>query len=179
MIELEKTALAVIDFQDKLLPKIPVADAIIAQTVKLIKFARELAIPILWTEQYRNGLGPTNPAIAQELVNVPALEKMSFSCVGDAAIADTLKRMGRSQLLLTGVEAHICVMQTALQALEKGYGVFVPRDAVASRAKSEYKAGLARMQRAGAELVTTEMVMFELLRVAGTPEFKKALPLLK
>jgi len=179
MIERDKTALAVIDFQDKLLPKIPVADAIIAQTVKLIRFARELGIPILWTEQYRNGLGPTNPAIAHELDNVPAFEKMAFSCVGDASIAETLAGMGRSQLLLTGVEAHICVMQTALQSLEQGYEVYVAQDAVASRVKSEYKAGLTRMQRAGAELVTTEMVMFELLRMAGTLEFKKVLPLLK
>ncbi|MBI5094205.1 MAG: isochorismatase family protein [Candidatus Hydrogenedentes bacterium] len=179
MIERDKTVLAVIDFQDKLLPKIPVADAIIARAAKLIRFARELSIPILWTEQYRNGLGPTNSAIVDELDSVPALEKMAFSCVGDAAIAGALSQMGRSQLLLTGVEAHICVMQTGLQALEKGYQVFVARDAVASRVKSEYKAGLARMQRAGAELVTVEMAMFELLRVAGTPEFKKVLPLLK
>lgn len=179
MIERDRAVLAVIDFQDKLLPKIPVAEAILAQTVKLIRFARELTIPILWTEQYRKGLGPTNALLAEELAQVTALEKKSFSCLGDQAVWDTLAGMRRSQLVLTGVEAHICVMQTALQALEKNYGVFVVRDAVASCAKSEYKAGLARMQRAGAELVTTQMAMFEMLRVAGTPEFKKVLPLLK
>lgn len=179
MIEREKAVLAVIDFQDKLLLKISVAEAIMARTVKLIRFAKGLPIPILWTEQYRNGLGPTNPSIADELIGVSPLEKMSFSCMGDTAIADALSRMGRKQLILTGIEAHICVMQTGLLALEQGYQVYVARDAVASRERSEYKAGLARMQRAGAELVTVEMVMFELLRVAGTPEFKKALPFLK
>ena len=179
MIERDNTVLVVIDFQDKLLPKIPVADAIIAQTVKLIRFARELSIPILLTEQYRKGLGATDPTIAQEIPQGAALEKMTFSCLGDAAIAETLGELRRSQLLLTGVETHVCVMQTAIQALENDFHVFVARDAVASRAKSEYKAGLARMRDCGAELVTTEMAMFELLREAGTAEFKKVLPLLK
>lgn len=179
MIERQSAVLAVIDFQDKLLPKIPVADAIISQTVRLIRFARLLDIPILWSEQYPDGLGPTNAAIANELTEVRPLQKLAFSCLGDPIIARELVRLGRRDLLLTGIEAHVCVMQTALEALDQGFEVYVVRDAVASRAKSEYKTGLARMQSWGAELVTTEMVMFELLREAGTPEFKKALPLIK
>ena len=171
--------LCVIDFQDGLLPKIPVADAIMEQAVKLIRFARELDLPVLWTEQYPKGLKQTNEKVAIELKGLKPIEKVSFGCFGAPGFADALAQTGRRQLVVTGIETHVCVMQTVLSALGAGYEVFVPRDAVASRVKSDYKAGLARMQSHGAELVTTEMVLFEILRAAGTPEFKKVLPLIK
>jgi nicotinamidase-related amidase len=179
MICRDEVALLVIDFQEKLIPKIAVADAVMARAVKLTAFAREFDQPILWTEQYVKGLGPTVPAIADHLDGVIPLEKTSFGCCGDEAFCTALSATSRKQLLVTGIETHVCVMQTVLVALEQGYEAFVVRDAVASRAKSEYKAGLDRMVRAGAELVTTEMAMFEMLREAGTPEFRSVLPMLK
>ena len=179
MLDRQNAVLVVVDFQEKLLPTIPVTDAILPQAIKLIRFARELDIPILWTEQYPRGLGATVPEIATELEGLAAIEKTSFGCMGDAGFVRALENTGRRQLLLTGVETHVCMMQTALAAVEQGYEVYVPRDTVASQEKRQYKAGLRRMEQAGVVLGTTQMVLFEILREAGTPEFKKALPLLK
>jgi len=179
MLNRESVALIVIDFQDRLLPKILNGDAVVAQAIKLIQFARNLDIPILVSEQYRKGLGPTDERIAAELQGIPPMEKLAFGCLGDEAIAGAVAATGKEQLVLTGIEAHVCVLQTALTALERGYHVFVPRDAVGSRIQSEYEAGLHRLERSGAELVTTEMALFEILREAGTAEFKQTLPLIK
>jgi nicotinamidase-related amidase len=179
MLDRHSAALVVIDFQEKLLPKMQRAEGVTAQAVKLIRFCRDTGIPVFWTEQYPKGLGPTVGEIAQELPDEEPFEKTVFGCFGAPGFADALEQASRGQLLLTGIETHVCVMQTALDALDRGFEVFVPKDAVSSRADSEYEAGLSRMARAGAEIVTTEMALFELLREAGTPEFKKALPLLK
>jgi nicotinamidase-related amidase len=179
MLTKDHALLCVIDFQDGLLPKIPVADAILAQAVKLIRFARELNIPIVWTEQYPKGLGVTNERIARALDGLTPVEKVSFGSFGAPGFPEALAGMHRRQLVVVGVETHVCVMQTVLAALASGYEVFVPNDAVGSRLENDYTTGLARMQAHGAEIVTTEMAMFEILRVAGTPEFKKVLPLIK
>lgn len=179
MLDRKNAALVVIDYQEKLLPKIHNADGVSEQAVRLIRFARELGIPILWTEQYPKGLGRTVDTIAAELQGISPVEKTAFGCLNEPQFARALEATGRKQLLLTGIEAHICVMQTALAAREKGYDVFIPKDAVGSRFEQECEAGLDRMQRAGVEVVTTEMALFEMLREAGTPEFKKVLPLLK
>ena len=179
MLHRDTTVLVVIDFQERLMPKIPVAEPVLGNAVKLIRFARELALPILLTEQYPKGLGRTVPEIAAELEGVVPIEKTAFGCMGDSAFVEALEATGCKQLLMTGVETHVCVMQTSLAALDAGYEVFIPRDAVGSREKYNYKAGLARMDRAGAQLVTTEMAMFELLREAGTPTFRRVLPLIR
>ncbi len=179
MLEREKTALLVIDFQDKLLTKTFNAGTIIPHTVKLIRFAHELDLPVLVTEQYPQGLGPTTDALARELGEVAPLEKTSFGCFGDDGFVAALMATGCKHLLVTGIETHVCVMQTVLAALEEGYEVFVARDAVGSRQAGDHEAGLARMAKAGAELVTTEMAMFEILRDAATAQFKRILPLLK
>ncbi|GMU91706.1 MAG: hypothetical protein AMXMBFR4_07640 [Candidatus Hydrogenedentota bacterium] len=179
MLDRGACALLVIDYQEKLLPKIHGAEAVAEQAVKLIRFARELGLPILWTEQYPKGLGRTVAPITEELKGFTPIEKTAFGCLGDAAFTKALEDTGRKQLLLTGIEAHVCVMQTGLAALEEGYEVYVPRDAIGSRSEKEYEAGLERLEAAGAEIVTTEMAMFEALREAGTPEFKRVLPLIK
>ncbi len=179
MLSLDQTALIVVDFQEKLLPKIFNAQAIVPQAIKLIRFARELDIPLLVTEQYPKGLGATVPELVEELGGKLPLTKTSFGCFGADGFVAALRNLGRTQLLITGIEAHVCVMQTVLAALENGYGVFVVKDATGSRNISDFEAGLARMSRHGAELVTTEMAMFEILRDAAKPEFKKVLPLLK
>lgn len=179
MLDRGAVTLVVIDFQDKLLPKIPDAEAVMGRAAKLIRFARGTNIPILWTEQYPRGLGRTAEGIARELEGHRPIEKTAFGCLGDAVFLSALEQTGKGQLLLTGIEAHVCVLQTALAALDDGYEVYVPRDAVASRFANEYEAGLNRLGRAGTEIVTTEMALFEMLREADTPEFKKALPLIK
>jgi len=179
MLDRKKAALVVIDFQDKLLSKIQHHESITPKVVNLVRFARELGLPVLWTEQYKKGLGPTNDAIAKELDGIPAIEKMAFGCLGDPNFAAALDATGRRQLLIAGIEAHICVMQTVLPALQGAFEVYVVTDATGSCNDLDRDAGLARMERAGAILVTGQMAMFEILREAGTPEFKKALPLLK
>lgn len=179
LIDRQKAALLVVDFQDRLLPKITGLDALLANAIRLIRCARELDMPILWTEQYPQGLGPTTTAIAAELQALTPFEKTAFGCLGDQKFTNALDALGREQLLVTGIEAHVCVLQTALMAHDKGYTVFVARDAVSSRRELDRDAGLARMERAGVHLVTVEMAIFEALREAGTPEFKRILPLLK
>lgn len=179
MLDKETAVLVVIDFQDKLLNKISGAEAISDRAVKLIQFAYALKLPILCTEQYPAGLGPTNAAVKAVLGDAPIIEKLSFGCLGEPKFLDALQSTGRNQLLITGIETHVCVMQTALAALEEGYDVFVVCDAVGSRFEGDYEAGLARMRRAGVQLVTAEMAIFETLRAAGTPEFKRVLPLVK
>lgn len=179
MLHRDSAVLVVIDFQEKLVPKIPVSDGIMEQTAQLIRFSRELGVPVLWTEQYPKGVGPTSRMLANELKGFKPIEKMAFGCFDDPNFAQAMEQTGRKQVLITGIEAHVCVMQTAFQAQERGLTPFVVRDAIGSRAKLEYEAGLERMQQAGVALVTTEMAMFEMLRVAGTPEFKRVLPFLK
>jgi len=124
-------------------------------------------------------LGQTNERVASELAGLEPIEKVSFGCFGEPAFVDALEAAGRRQLLVVGVETHVCVLQTVLAGMERGYEAFVARDGVGSRKPSDYEAGLARMAANGAQLVTVEMAMFEMLRAAGTPEFKKILPLIK
>ena len=175
----DDVVLIVIDLQDGLLPKISGAEGVVESAIKLIRFARTLDLPVMWTEQYPKGLGVTNEKVAKELEGLTPLEKVSFGCFGGLGFSEAVAATGRRQILVTGIETHVCVMQTVLVGLSMGYEVYVPRDAVGSRYPGDYEAGLARMRAHGAEIVTTEMAMFEILRAAGTPEFKKVLPLLK
>jgi nicotinamidase-related amidase len=179
MLDKTKAALVAIDFQDGLLPSIPVGQTIVPQAVKLIRCCRELGLPVLWTEQYPKGLGRTTKSVANALEGMTPIEKVAFGCFGCQEFEESAGALGRSQLVVTGIESHVCVMQTVLRALEMGYSCFVAADATGSRAKTDHRAGLARMQAHGAELVTVEMVIFELLGAAGTPEFKRLLPLIK
>ncbi|MCL4217599.1 MAG: hydrolase [Candidatus Hydrogenedentes bacterium] len=179
MLKREFVSFAVVDLQEKLLPKIAGVQKILENSIKLIQFARHLELPILLTEQYPKGLGPTTAVIVNELEGVAPLEKTAFGCLEAENFSQALRDTGRNQLLIFGIEAHVCVMQTALKAVEEGYEVFVVRDAIGSRRVAEYEAGLERMREAGVVLVTVEMAMFEILRQAGTPEFKKVLPLIK
>lgn len=179
MLEHDKAMLAVVDFQDKLLHLIHDHEAILPRALKLIELAKTLDMPILWSEQYKKGLGETTEAVRTALEGVPAHEKLSFGCMGDEGCAAYIEQAQRPQLLITGIEAHICVMQTALAAVEAGYEAFVVQDAIGSQNPTDYEAACARMGQNGVQLLTTQMAMFELLREAGTPTFKAALPLLR
>jgi nicotinamidase-related amidase len=180
-LQVEQCALVVVDIQEKLLPPIFNKDALVKNSQLLIRLAKILSIPVTVTTQYSKGLGSTVPEIASLLSEVPATDKLEFGCFGSDSFRTRLKNLpgNRNTLLLCGMESHICVMQTALGALNEGYLVHVASDAVGSRAEWNWKVGLERMKAAGAVISSTEMMMYELLRSSGTPAFKELLPYLK
>ena len=180
-LEAAHCALVVVDLQEKLLPPIFNKEQLVKNSQLLIRLAKILSIPVMATTQYTKGLGSTVPEIASLLEDVPTMDKLEFSCFGSAAFRSGLKSLpgNRNTVLLCGMEAHICVMQTALGALNEGYLVHVASDAVGSRAEWNWKVGLDRMKAAGAVISSTEMMMYELLRCSGTPQFKELLPFLK
>lgn len=180
-LEPEQCALLVVDIQEKLLPPIWEKERLVRNAQLLIRLAGILKIPALVTTQYMKGLGNTVPEVAQLLPDTPAIDKLMFSCFGSDAFCSLLKRLPgqRTTVLLCGMEAHICVMQTALGALREGYLVHVASDAVSSRTELNWRIGLERMRAAGAILSSTEMMIYELLRSSGAPAFKELLPYLK
>ncbi|HEY1731792.1 MAG TPA: hydrolase [Terriglobales bacterium] len=180
-LEADSCALVVVDIQEKLLPPIFNKEALLKNSQLLIRLAKILDLPIVVTTQYSKGLGSTVPEIASLLEDVPAFDKLEFSCFGSEQFRSRLKALpgNRNTVLLCGMEAHICVMQTALGALNQGYLVHVASDAVGSRAEWNWKIGLERVKSAGAVISSTEMMMYELLRCSGTPQFKELLKHLK
>jgi len=174
-----KAGLAVVDVQERLLPAIFEQQRVVQNTVRLIQGAGVLQIPIFATEQYRKGLGATVPEIAGAIPGFAPMEKLAFSACGAAGFIPALKQKNVSEVLLCGIEAHVCISQTCLDLLDEGFRVFVVADAVSSRTPENYRFGLDRMRAAGAVLVSTEMVLFELLERAGTDEFKQILNLVK
>jgi len=180
-LEPARCALIVVDIQEKLLPPILQKEELLKNSQLLIRAAGILKIPTLMSTQYAKGLGNTVPEIAALVPDTPATDKQVFSCFGSDVFCSTLKRLpgNRNTILLCGMESHICVMQTALGALCEGYLVHVASDAVGSRTKWNWKVGLERMRDAGAIISSTEMMIYELMRSSGTPEFKELLPYIK
>lgn len=176
----EKCVLFVVDIQEKLLPPIFEKERLLKNAQLLVRLATLLKIPIVSSTQYARGLGPTVPEI-QSLLEKPSIDKQSFSCFGSDAFCSAVKWIPGQQntVLLCGMEAHICVMQTALAALREGYLVQVASDAVSSRTEWNWKIGLERMRSAGAVISSTEMMIYELLRESGTEVFKQILSHLK
>lgn len=175
----ERTTLLVIDIQEKLLPAMFETERVVRNTVLLMRTARALELPVVLTTQYRKGLGATVPEIAAEAPGVEPLDKVAFGCFGDEHILLRLASLGRPQLLVAGIESHICVAQTVLGALSHHYSVHVASDATSSRSEHNWRIGLARMDRAGALVSSAEMAVYELLRRSDGAAFKKILPLLK
>lgn len=175
----DTSTLAVIDIQEKLLPAIFEKERIVTASARLARASAILGIPTLATEQYRKGLGPTVPEIASAISGFAPIEKMAFSACGAPAFLTALQSLNRPNIILCGIEAHVCVMQTCLDLLEHGYNVFVAADAVSSRTLENAQLGLQRMRDTGAVIVSSEMALFELLKEAGTPQFKQILPLVK
>ncbi|MCK5861597.1 MAG: isochorismatase family protein [Candidatus Hydrogenedentes bacterium] len=176
----DQAILIVLDIQDIFMPKSDkVVEKYLRQATRIIKAAQTLKIPTLVTEQYPERFGATNTGIKELLGDTIRMPKIEFGCLANDTFKAVLAETGRKQILITGMEAHICILQTTLDALDDGYEVYLLQDAIVSSRKEEYKAGMARMQQAGAICVTVEMAIFELLRQAGTPEFKKLLPLIK
>jgi nicotinamidase-related amidase len=181
LLEAEQCALVVVDIQEKLLPPIFNKEVMVKNAQLLIRLAKILSIPAMVTTQYSKGLGSTVPEIASLLAEVRSVDKVEFSCFGSEEFRSGLKKLpgNRSIILLCGMEAHICVTQTALGALNDGYLVHVASDAIGARSEQNWKVGLDRMRAAGAVISSTEMMMYELLRCSGTPQFKELLPYIK
>jgi nicotinamidase-related amidase len=176
----ERAALVVIDLQEKLLPAIASKERVLRNSVLLLRLAEVLGLPTVLTTQYQRGLGPTVPEVVEAAAGTVPLDKVSFGCFGSPEFLARLEALGgRDQLLVAGIESHICVAQTVLGALEKGYTVHVASDAVGSRAEENRAIGLGRMEKAGALLSSTEMAIYELLGRSDAAAFKKMLPLLK
>ena len=174
-----RAALVVVDVQERLLPAIFEKERVLQNVVRLIGGAGVLQVPVFATEQYRKGLGPTVPEVAAAIPGFAPMEKVAFSACGAAGFVAALKAKEVSDVVLCGVEAHVCVTQTCLDLLEEGFRVFVAADAISSRTPENYRFGVERMRTAGAAIVSTEMVLFELLEQAGTAEFKQILALVK
>ncbi|WP_162200132.1 hydrolase [Kiloniella spongiae] len=175
----DDSVVVVIDVQERLAPAIPELQAILKANELILKTASELSVPVLVTEQYPKGLGHTVEQLRDFYAEKNVFEKISFSSAGCASFMTALKETGRRQVIVTGIEAHVCVQQTVLELLADRFDVFVVADAIGSRVDDNRKLALERMIRSGAEVVSSEMVMFEMLKKAGTPEFKKLSNLLK
>ncbi len=168
--------LIIIDVQERLMPVISGKEGVAQNVIRLARFAGIAGIPVVITEQEK--LGPTIPEVKRELAAVQPVLKVHFDCFSCKEFQDEVSRIGRRTLIITGVEAHICVLQTALHGLG-GYDVHVVGDAVSSRDPDNRKAALERMRQRGATITTTEMFIYEILQKAGTEEFRAALPLVK
>lgn len=175
------SALVVIDIQERLAaamdPK--VMEQVVKNASILIETAGVFTMPIVVSEQYRKGLGPTLPAVQEKIGGIAVHEKLHFDCVRDDALGAALAGTGRGTFILTGIETHVCVFQTALSLLGKGYRVVVASDAVASRRKHDWEYSLRSLADAGAVIYPTETISFMLLEKAGTQEFKKLAPMFK
>lgn len=169
----EDSLLLLIDVQEKLTPSVLNSDKLIAHCEWLLKLAKKMSIPILVSEQYPKGLGPTLKQFHPYFTSQECVDKVHFSCMGEPMFLHRLKQYDKKQLILIGIETHVCVLQTALAMREKGLDVFVVVDAVSCRGEQNMKYGLKRMQQQGVHLVTSEMVFFEWVSKAGTQEFKE------
>lgn len=175
-----KTAVLVVDIQSRLTPAMP--PETLARVLKysraLVGTARELGLPVLATEQYPKGLGPLLPEL-RELLPSPPIEKVHFSCGADPGFAAALERTGRRQILVCGMETHVCVFQTVRDLAAAGYEVHVCADAVSSRTEEHRRVGLELCREAGGIVTLAETAIFDLLHRAGTDEFRKVSQLVK
>ena len=174
----QNSALVVIDVQEKLINAMPRREELIGSIRKLTASAKVLNIPTLFTAQYVKGLGPVCAEIAEAAPGSHSMEKMSFSCCGSEEFMRAVKDLRRQRVVLCGIEAHVCVQQTAID-LMKDYFVYVAVDAVGSRHEEDRSVAIERIRDCGAVLTTVESAVFELLREAGTDQFKQILPLFK
>lgn len=180
-LDAEQSVLVVVDVQERLVKAMDeqVLAQLISNTKILLESAAELQIPVIFTEQYKKGLGETIPELLEKAANAPCFDKMSFSCCGGENFVASLRATGRKQVVVTGMEAHVCVLQTVLDLLDAGFTVHLVTDAVMSRAKHNWRNAQEIIRQAGGVTSTAETVMFQWLKVAGTDPFKKLSKLLR
>ena len=203
MLHRDRAALVVVDVQSRLLPSIHDSEATVRQIVRAIRGFQLVGAPVVVTEQYRKGLGATHPAIQEAMLTPPptdgalpgrfsppddafavldgfeTLEKMTFSCAADPGFIQKIEALGRRQIVLVGIEAHVCVLQTALQLVERELETYVLADAVSSRSPRNVEIALQRMAQEGVRHASVEMAVFEMLHVCATDEFKAWIKLIR
>jgi len=172
------SVLLVVDYQDKLLPFIDSADSRIEAGRRMIETAKVLELPILLTEQYPAGIGRTCAVLREALGDIPPIEKVLFSAYVPEVI-ERMRDLAQPNVIVVGIEAHVCVQQTVLDLLRAGYTVFLCADAIGSRRPMDRDTAIERCRQAGAIVTTTESAIFELLGEAGTDQFKQVLKIVK
>ena len=175
-----QAVLVVIDVQSKLTPAMPqkVYERMRATTAMLVEAAGLLGVPVVTTEQYPQGIGHTVPELAAACAS-GVIEKTTFGCCGEPAFLTKLEQLGRRQVIVTGMETHVCVYQTVLGLAATGYHVHLVRDAICSRQKEDYRAGISNAARAGALVITAEMALFQLLKDSRHEQFRAISKLVK
>lgn len=179
MLETQDCCLVVIDVQGKLAQLVADKESLFKNVRILIQAAKILDLPILWCQQVPEALGPTIPEIAELLTGSEPINKATFSCCGQEQFNAELNAVGREQVLLCGIETHVCVYQTAMDLMEAGVDVTIVADAVSSRTEQNRQTALARLAAEGAHVSSTEMILFELLKTAKHPHFKDIARLVK
>jgi nicotinamidase-related amidase len=169
----ENTVIIAIDFQERLFPVMNAKEKLLQNVVKLIKGAKALEVPVIVTEQYPKGLGPTIPEIKELLPGMKPVEKVCFSCCDNDSFNQALAALNRKQVLITGIEAHICAYQTAVALARRGYEVQVVTDCVSSREPENKAVAIQKMGALGILPSSTEMALFEMLKVAQGDKFKQ------
>jgi nicotinamidase-related amidase len=175
----EDSALLIIDIQERIVPHMAERELLIANTQKLIQGFKILTIPIVVSEQYRKGLGLTIPEILNCTGEINVFEKISFSCCDDKAIMGAISAKNKKNIIICGIETHVCVLQTAMDLLEKGMLPVIVADCVSSRKETDKDMALRRMEKAGVIITSSESLLFELTRFAGTDTFKTISKLVK
>lgn len=175
----DTSALLVVDVQARLAPAVVGSEAIIARTRLLIDAAVRLGVPIVVSEQYPKGLGPTDERLGPLPRQAAVIAKSCFSCAREPRLKAAIDGLGRRQVVMCGMEAHVCVLQTALDLRESGTDVFVVADGVGSRTEASRALGLERLRDSGVDVVDSEMVVFEWLERAGTDVFRELSRLIK
>jgi nicotinamidase-related amidase len=179
MLEIQKSCLVVVDVQGKLAQLMYEKEILFKNIQILIKAAKILKIPILWSQQCPESLGSTVPEIAQLLTDCEPINKAAFSCCGEENFNARLNETTRNQVLLCGIETHVCIYQTAIDLLRKGFSVILSADAVSSRTPENKKFAIKRMAVEGVKISSSEMALFELLKTAEHPQFKNIARLIK
>jgi nicotinamidase-related amidase len=179
MLTREHTVLVVVDVQGNLSQAMHEQETLLQQLQTIIQGFQALEVPLVVTEQYPRGLGPTVPEIARLIPDVQPISKVAFSCCGEERFMHQLHSLNRQQVVIVGIEAHVCVYQTAVELVSMGYEVEVVVDAVSSRTPANKAIGLSRIREGGAGITGVETVLFELLKEAGGPAFKAIQRLIK
>ena len=179
MLDIEHCCLTVVDVQGKLAQLMHGRDALFKNIQILIQAAKILEIPVLWCQQRPDALGPTVPEIAQHLTDIEPINKAAFSCCGAEKFNAGLKALGRNQILLCGIETHVCIYQTAIDLLRRDFNVNIVSDAVSSRTLENKQIAINRLAAEGVKISSTEMALFELLKTAEHPKFRQIAKLIK
>lgn len=175
----DDSILLVIDIQERLAVVMEEKEEVVKNTLHLIELAKQFSMPVVVTEQYPKGLGPTVPELRDNFPEHTPIEKIDFDCCGEASFLDAIKKVNMKKVIVTGMETHVCVLQTVLSLLREGLDVHLVSDAVCSRSSKNKETALALMENAGAVVTCTETVLFQVLKKAGTPEFKVISKLIK